>query len=50
MYQPALRPNQIRALYLLKIRVQRPITALVREAVDEYLEHGFLEDGKRPKT
>ena len=50
MYQPALRPDQIRALYLMKTRVQRPMTALVREAVDQYLEDGFLEDGAPPTT
>lgn len=38
MYQPALRHDQIRALYLLKMRSDRPMTALVREAVDRYLE------------
>ncbi len=48
MYQPALRPDQIRALYLMKTRVQRPMTALVREAVDQYLEDGFLEGGSPP--
>jgi hypothetical protein len=50
MYQPALRPDQIRALYLMKAFVQRPMTALVREAVDQYLQDGFLEGGAPPTT
>jgi len=50
MYQPALRPDQIRALYLLKARVNRPMTALVREAVDEYLKEGTHNDHALAKT
>lgn len=38
MYQPALRPRQIKALYYLKCRLGRPMTELVREAVEIYLE------------
>jgi hypothetical protein len=37
LYQPALRPDQIKALYHLKLRVRRPMTALVRDAVDRFL-------------
>ena len=37
MYQPALRHDQIRSLYQLKLERDRPMTALVREAVDRYL-------------
>ena len=37
MYQPALRPEQIKALYYLKLQRQQPMTVLVREAVDDYL-------------
>ena len=41
MYQPALRPEQIKALYYLKLKVGRPMTELVREAIEIYLkEHG----------
>ncbi len=36
MYQPALRPDQIRALYQLKLQRGQPMTHLVREAVDGY--------------
>ena len=50
MYQPALRPDQIRALYLLKTRVQRPMTALVREAVDEYQKEGAHKDHALART
>jgi len=32
MYQPALRADQIRALYFLKLRAGRPMTRLLREA------------------
>ncbi len=38
MYQPALRPEQIRALYYLRLKVGRPMTQLGREAVERYLE------------
>lgn len=37
MYQPALQPRQIKALYYLKLRTGRPMTKLVREAVEAYL-------------
>ena len=37
MYQPALRPDQIKALYHLKVALRRPMTKLTREAVDRYL-------------
>lgn len=38
MYQPQLRPDQIEALYHLKVALRRPMTKLVREAVDRYLQ------------
>ncbi len=38
MYQPALRPDQIKALYYLKRKFSRPMTELTREAVDDYLK------------
>ena len=38
MYQPALRTDQVAALYHLKVAVGRPMTKLVREAVDRYLQ------------
>jgi len=37
-YQPQLRPDQIEALYHLKVELQRPMTKLAREAVDHFLE------------
>ena len=37
MYQPALRPDQVTALYYLKRQQRRPMTKLIREAVDRYL-------------
>lgn len=44
LYQPALRPDQIKALYFLKLQVRRPVTSLVREAVDRFL----AEQGTAP--
>lgn len=37
-YQPQLRPDQITALYHLKVELRRPMTKLAREAVDLFLE------------
>jgi hypothetical protein len=42
LYQPALRPDQIKALYMLKLKVRRPMTCLVREAVDRFLREQSL--------
>jgi hypothetical protein len=36
-YQPALRPDQVTALYHLKRALKRPMTKLAREAVDGFL-------------
>ena len=42
MYQPVLRPDQS---YYLKLRQKRPMTRLVREAVDIFLAfHGGPEE------
>ena len=38
LYQPALREDQIEALYQLKVTLGRPMTKLAREAVDRYLK------------
>jgi hypothetical protein len=38
MYQPALLPNQIRALYLIKVSDGRPMTFHARRAVDRYIQ------------
>jgi len=38
MYQPELRPDQIRSLYFLKRQCRRPMTRLLRQIVDTYLE------------
>ncbi len=41
VYQPALRPEQVKALYYLKLKLGRPMTKLVQEAVEIYLnQHG----------
>jgi len=47
MYQPALRPDQVQALYYLKQQRRRPMTRLLREAVDHYLE---AFDGQQGET
>lgn len=36
-YQPALRPDQVTALYHLKCALKRPMTKLARAAVDGFL-------------
>ena len=38
LYQPALRPDQVKALYHLKCALNRPMTKLAREAVDGFLQ------------
>ena len=38
MYQPAIRPDQVRALYQLKLRLGLPMTRILRLALDDYLE------------
>jgi hypothetical protein len=43
MYQPALRPDQITRLYYLKLQRRKPMTRLLREAVDQYL-HAYDEE------
>ena len=37
MYRPALRPDQVHALFLLKQQRRRPMSKLLQEAVDCYL-------------
>ena len=43
MYQPELRPDQITRLYYLKLQRRKPMTRLLREAVDQYL-HAHVEE------
>ena len=52
MYQPALREDQIEALYHLKVTLGRPMTKLAREAVDRYLKEmkGKEENARRAGT
>lgn len=49
VYQPELHPRQIKALYYLKRRLGRPMTALLREAVEIYLEEFGGADQLIPK-
>ena len=46
MYQPQLRPDQIRSLYFLKRQCRRPMTKLLREIVDTYLTSNPVELGQ----
>ena len=46
MYQPALRRDQIKSLYSLKLHRQRPMTKLLREIVDLYLASHPVELGQ----
>ena len=46
MYQPELRPDQIKSLYALKQQRRRPMTKLLREIVDAYLASNPIELGQ----
>jgi len=37
MYQPKIRDDQVKQLYLLAKSRNKPMTRLIREAVDEFL-------------
>jgi hypothetical protein len=37
MYQPKIREDQVKQLYLLAKSRKKPMTQLIREAVDEFL-------------
>ena len=37
MYQPKIRDDQVRQLYLLAKSRKKPMTQLIREVVDEFL-------------
>ena len=37
MYQPKIRDDQVRQLYLLAKTRNKPMTKLIREAVDDFL-------------
>ena len=52
LYQPALREDQIEALYHLAVTLGRPMTKLAREAVDRYLHEmkGKEENARRAGT
>jgi len=45
MYQPKIRDDQVRQLYLLAKSRNKPMTKLIREAVDEFL----TKNGKEVK-
>ena len=47
MYQPALRPDQVTALYYLKQQRRLPMTKLLREVVDQYLQAHSEQLGER---
>lgn len=39
MYSPKIDPQHVRALYLLKQQVKRPMTHLANEAIAQYLKN-----------
>lgn len=44
VYAPSLRRDQLKALYYLKELERRPMTKLLQEALDRYLEpHGGVD-------
>lgn len=48
MYSPKIDPEQIKKLYLLKVsyaalRIKKPMTEIVREALDDYLPKAAKE-------
>ena len=45
MYQPKIRDDQVKQLYLLAKFTKKPMTRLIREAVDEFL----AKNGKEVK-
>ena len=49
MYQPALRCDQIKSLYYLKLQRRCPMTKLLREIVDTYLAAHPVELGQLVK-
>jgi hypothetical protein len=50
MYQPALRPDQINSLYILKQASRVPMTRLAREAVDVFLAGQRHRLGEDPRA
>ena len=38
MYQPELRPDQVKALYYIKLKLKTPMTRILQGAVDSFLE------------
>ena len=38
MYSPELREDQLHKLYLLRKIIKKPMTKILRQIVDEYLE------------
>ena len=38
MYQPALRTDQVEALYYLKLKLRKPMTRILQQALDHYLK------------
>ena len=50
MYQPQLRPDQIKSLYYLKLQRRSPMTKLLREIVDTYLASNPVELGQGTET
>ena len=49
MYSPKIDENQIKKLYQLKLLKKEPITKLVKEAIDNYLD-GNLQNHNNLST
>jgi hypothetical protein len=45
-YRPRISPEHLCRLWLLKQHVKKPITALVAEALDNYLDNSEIFNGK----
>jgi|GEM_PF-3354279 len=37
MYQPKIKDDQIEALYRLGVQMKKPMTHIIRQAIDEYV-------------
>ena len=44
MYVPRIRDDQVKSLYQLKVKTEIPMTRLIQEAVDQFLEWASLQD------
>jgi transcription termination factor NusB len=50
MYQPRMRDENIRRLYQLKIQLQKPMTHVLDEILNEYFAHSAHAELNRKKN